>query len=175
VIFVGYHARSGSENAVLAHTWSSKRVANVWLNDTLVGEIGLNSAVCGYFGSPVLMITGDQTACAEGEELLGSLETVAVKRSTGFSSAECLHPEVAQARIQETAKKAVSTLKEGKTTKPFVVSEPVKVTLEFRLSAMADYASRMPGAKRINATCIEMTAPDMPLAYQAFRMAVRAA
>ncbi len=74
-IFVGYHARSGTENAVLAHTWSSKRIANVWLNDVLVGEHGLNAAVCGAFGAPVIMITGDQTTIAQAEELLGPLET----------------------------------------------------------------------------------------------------
>lgn len=29
VIFIGYHARSGSADGVLAHTWSSMRVARV--------------------------------------------------------------------------------------------------------------------------------------------------
>ena len=36
VLFIGYHARGGSQNAVLAHTWSSGRIANVWLNGVLV-------------------------------------------------------------------------------------------------------------------------------------------
>ncbi len=62
VLFIGYHARGGSQNAVLAHTWSSGRIANVWLNGVLVGEYGLNAAAAGHFGVPVLMISGDQTA-----------------------------------------------------------------------------------------------------------------
>ncbi|MGE5122965.1 MAG: M55 family metallopeptidase, partial [Acidobacteriaceae bacterium] len=62
VIFVGYHARAGSQNAILDHTWSSRRVANLYLNDTLVGEYGLNGALAGHFNVPVLMLTGDQTA-----------------------------------------------------------------------------------------------------------------
>src|SRR4030042_868582 len=45
VIFVGYHARAGSKNAILDHTWSSRRIANLYLNDILVGEYGLNGAV----------------------------------------------------------------------------------------------------------------------------------
>jgi len=39
VLFVGYHARRGAMNAVLDHTWSSARVANLWLNGKLTGEI----------------------------------------------------------------------------------------------------------------------------------------
>lgn len=175
VIFVGYHARSGTEKAVLAHTWSSKRIANVWLNDILVGEHGLNAAVCGAFDAPVLMITGDRTTCREAEELLGSIETAIVKHSTSYSSAECLHPEIAQKMIRETAKKAVSKLRDGNVPKTFTVSEPVKVTIEFRLSEMADNACRLPGAKRLDATLIEMTTTEMSTAYINFRAAVQAA
>ena len=28
--FIGYHARMGTENAILDHTWSSSRVKNLW-------------------------------------------------------------------------------------------------------------------------------------------------
>ncbi len=175
VIFVGYHARSGTENAVLAHTWSSKRIANVWLNDILVGEHGLNAALCGAYGAPVLMITGDQTTIAQAEELLGALETAIVKHSTSFSSAECLHPQITQKMIRKTAQRAVSNLEDGKAPRPFTVSEPVKVVIQFRLSEMADEACRLPGAKRLDATRIEMVAPDMPAAYVNFRAAVQAA
>ena len=52
VIFVGYHARAGSKNSILDHTWSSRRVANLFLNDILVGEYGLNGAVAGHFQRP---------------------------------------------------------------------------------------------------------------------------
>ena len=173
VIFVGYHARSGTAEAVLAHTWSSTKIANVWLNDILVGEYGLNAAVCGAFGVPVLMITGDQTACAQAEELLGPLETAIVKQSTSFSSAECLHPNVTQKLIQEAAKKAVSALKDGKAPHTFTVSEPVRVTIEFRLSEMVDRACRLPDTRRLDATRIEVTAPDMPTAYINFVAAVQ--
>ncbi len=71
VFFVGYHARNGSANAILDHTWSSRTVSNVWLNDLLTGEYGLNAAVAGHFGVPVIMASGDQTACRQMSELLG--------------------------------------------------------------------------------------------------------
>ena len=61
VLFIGYHARAGTRNAILDHTWSSKCVLNLWLNDLLVGETGLNAAVCGNLNTPVLLVSGDQS------------------------------------------------------------------------------------------------------------------
>jgi D-amino peptidase len=170
--FVGYHARSGTANAILAHTWSSIRVAKVWLNDILTGEYGLNAALCGHFGTPVLLMTGDQTACAQATELLGDLFTVEVKQATSFSSAECLPLTVAQEMIRAAAAQAVKRLIAGKGPMPFTVTEPVKVTLEFRMVEMADSACRLPGARRLDGTRIEFSSPDMPAAYRSFRAAV---
>ena len=103
VLLVGYHARVGTQDAILDHTWSSGRVDGVWLNGEIVGEIGLNAAVCGHFGAPVLMISGDQTACAKATALLGDIETAIVKRATGRNSAECLPPEVTTQLIRDAA------------------------------------------------------------------------
>jgi D-amino peptidase len=172
VIFVGYHARAGSANGVLAHTWSSLRVANVWLNDILMGEYGLNAALCGHFGAAPLMITGDQTACSQAAELLGNLETVEVKQATGFQSAACLPPAIAQEMIQSAAQRAVQRLKNGQAPAVFKVAEPVKGRLAFRMVEMADSASRLPGAVRLDGTTIEFSAPDIPTAYTSFRAAV---
>ena len=56
VFFVGYHARAGTENAILDHTYSGKVVAHVELNGKPVGEIGLNAALAGYFGGRVDLV-----------------------------------------------------------------------------------------------------------------------
>lgn len=172
VLFIGYHARAGSQNAVLAHTWSNARIANVWLNDTLVGEYGLNAAVAGHYGVPVLMITGDQTACSQAVELLGPLEKVVVKRATSYFSAECLSPKITLPMIKQSAKSAILRLKEGSAPKPFIIQTPVKVTIEFRQPEFADRAVRLPGAKRLDSVRIEFTALDMLAAYAGFRAAV---
>jgi D-amino peptidase len=172
VIFVGYHARSGTGYGILAHTWSSKRVANVWLNDVVMGEYGLNAALCGHFGAPIVMITGDQTACSQAVELLGDLETVEVKQATSFQSAECLTPIIAQEMIQASAAKAVKRLSSGDAPSPYKLSEPITGVIEFRLVEMADSASRMPGATRLDGTRIQFTAQDMATAYKTFRAAV---
>ena len=113
VLFIGYHARNGTANAILDHTWSSKTVANIWLNDILTGEYGLNASLAGHFGVPVIMVSGDQTACAQVNELLGDVEMAVVKQATGRFAAECLTPEVSQELIYMSAARAVGRLKKA--------------------------------------------------------------
>ena len=168
-MFVGYHARSGSVNGTLDHTWSDTRVANVWLNGALVGESGLNGAVCGHFGAPIIMIAGDQTVCAEATALFGPLETAIIKRASGRYSAEVLPPSVTQELICQAAKRAVERLRSGSAPAPYLVSQPVTVTIEFNQSDMADRAALCPGAQRLDGKRVELTVPDMPTVYRGFR------
>jgi D-amino peptidase len=172
VIFVGYHARAGSQNAILDHTWSSRRVANLWLNDILLGEYGLNAAVAGHFNVPVLMLTGDQTACAQASELLGNIETVIVKTALSRMAAECLPPQLSEELIQKAANQAVRRLKASEAPKPFVIPPPMRVTLDFISSDQADQAALLPGSKRVDGRRLTFTADDMLAAYAAFQAAI---
>lgn len=172
VLFIGYHARVGTANAVLDHTWSSARVDGVWLNGTAVGEIGLNAALCGHFSAPVLMISGDQNACAEATALLGNIETAVVKHAMGRTSAECLPPEITASLIEQAATRSVLQALTGQAPVLFQVATPITVTVEFIRSEMADAASVLPGARRLEGKQVAYTAADMPEAYRAFRALV---
>ncbi len=172
VIFVGYHARVGSQNAILDHTWSSLRVANLWLNDILVGEYGLNGAVAGHFNAPVIMLTGDQTTCAQATELLGPIETVVVKTALSRMAAICLPPQVTEELIQKAAIQAVKRLQAGEAPKPFVVAPPVRVTIDFNSTEQADQAALMAGSTRVDGRRLTFSAADMLAAYYAFQAAI---
>lgn len=169
VMFVGYHARIGTQNAILEHTWSDERVANLWINGKQFGESGLNGAVCGHFGVPVILIAGDQAVCVEAQELFGEVETAVVKRAVGRFAAECLPPEVAQKLIQAEAERAVRRLKAGQAPKPLRIQTPVQLRVDFVQAEMADRAMIYPGAKREERS-IEVAAADMVEAYAAFRV-----
>jgi len=171
VFFIGYHARNGSPNAILDHTWSSRTVANVWLNSMLTGEYGLNAALAGHFGTPVIMVSGDQTACEQMAELLGDVEMAVVKQASGRFAAECLAPQVSQELIYEAACRAVERLSEGDMTDPFVLDPPISVTVEFFTSDMADRASKIPFTQR-EGTRVSFSAKEMETAYSAFRSMV---
>lgn len=171
VMFIGYHARNGSPRAILDHTWSSKTVANVWLNDTLTGEYGLNAAVAGQFAVPVIMVSGDQTACAQVVEFLGDVETAVVKQASSRFAAECLSPQVTQETIRLKAERAVERLAQGDVPEPFVLETPITVTVEFFTSDMADRAACIPFTKRAG-TRLSLSVQEMVSAYNGFRAMV---
>jgi D-amino peptidase len=170
VMYVGYHGRMGAINAILDHTWSDERVSGLWINDRAFGEAGLNGAVCGQFDAPIIMASGDQTLCAEVQEFFGNeIEIAQVKKATSRMAAECLSPAVTASLIEEAAKRAVINLRSGNAPKPFKVSSPIKMTLEFEQSDMADRAALMPHAKRTTDRRVEYVAGDMVTIYLAFR------
>src|ERR671938_1193750 len=70
-LFVGMHAMAGTRHGVLNHTVSGQVWQNLWFNGTLVGETGINAALCGQWGCPVVLVTGDDAVCREGKALLG--------------------------------------------------------------------------------------------------------
>lgn len=173
VMLVGYHATSGTKKAVLDHTWSDQRIRAVFLNDRLVGEIGLNAALAGHYGVPVIALTGDQHACAEAQDLLGpELEIAVVKNATGRYAAQCLPLAEARQRICEAAARAMAKFSAGQAPKPWVVLTPVRVTVEFVYTQHTDRAFLMPGTERLSGTRLEYTASDMLTAHRAFRAMV---
>ena len=147
-------------------------MANVWLNGKEVGEIGLNAAVCGHFKVPLIMISGDQTACAEATELLGGVETAVVKRATSRMAAECLSPEAAQETIHAAAVRAVHRLSAGEVSPPFRLEAPISLAIQFVQPEMADRAALLPGAHRSGGRQVQFSADDMPAAYRLFQATV---
>jgi D-amino peptidase len=164
VFFVGYHAAAGTSAGVLAHTWSSRTVHEVRLNGQMVGETGLNAAMAGAYGAPVVLVTGDRAVTEEARALLGEVETVAVKDGVTRTAAQCLHPEVARERIRQAAERALN-LK----VSPFVLPSPITARITFQNGLRADQAALLPGSRRVDGRTVEWTGEDMPAVYKAFR------
>lgn len=167
-MFIGYHARYGTQNGILAHTWSLG-VINAWLNDRLVGEIGVNASIAGYFNVPLLMISSDQAGCDEADEFIPGVETIAVKQGNGMFSAECLPLEVSCELIRKGAQRTVENFKAGKAPAPIHTSTPITVKLELNNSMQADRASVAPGVERLDGRTLQMEVADILEAYRAFR------
>ena len=118
-LFVGQHARSGSERGVMSHTVSSTEWRDLRFNGTLVGEVGINAALCGTWGCPVALVTGDDVVCAESSALLGpGLRTLAVKEGLGRFAARNVAPVRARRQIAEAAVEAIRTRAEAPVDDP---------------------------------------------------------
>jgi D-amino peptidase len=166
VFFTGYHARAGSSFANIDHTYyGPNMVQGVWLNGIEVGEVGLNAALAGYFGVPVLLLTGDQTACAQAKELLGAdLETVVVKEAVGRVAAKNLHPTKVHTLIRAAAERAVKQKRA-----PFVLNPPITLRLALTRSSQAERCLLMPGVKQVAPRIVEFTHDDYAVLFNAFR------
>lgn len=139
-LLVAMHAKAGTPDGVMCHTVSSTSWRNLWFNDVSVGEIGINAALCGVHGVPVLLVTGDTATCEEGRALLGDgLTTVAVKKGLSRYSARQIPPVRARQMIEAGAREALSDLK---AVKPYVPEGPV--TIRFELASV-DYAAKYRG------------------------------
>ena len=128
-LFVGMHAMAGTPDGVLSHTVSGQAWQNLSFNGTLVGETGINAALCGHWGCPVLLVTGDRAVCREGRELLGEeLTTVEVKVGLGRFSARNIPAVRAREMIEDGAKRA---LKDLKAVQPYDPGRPCEIEIEF--------------------------------------------
>ena len=128
-LFVGMHAMAGTADGVLSHTVSGQAWQSVRFNGTLVGETGINAALCGNWACPALLVTGDGATCREATALLGDgLTTVEVKAGIGRYSARSLAPVKARALIEDAAKRA---LKDPNAVRPYDPGRPCEIEIEF--------------------------------------------
>src|SRR5687768_3023390 len=127
-LFVGMHAMAGTADGVLSHTVSSEAWHNLWFNGAAVGETGINAALCGHWGCPVLLVTGDEATCREARALLGDgLTTVAVKRGLTRFSARQIPPTRAREMIEAGAREALSN---RKAVAPYDPGKPSEIVVE---------------------------------------------
>jgi D-amino peptidase len=132
----------------MSHTISGRDFQNLAFNGTLVGETGINAALCGTWGCPVLLVTGDEACCAEAHDLLGDgLTTVAVKRGLGGHSARMIPPVRARELIEEGAKKALSDLK---AVAPYHPGQPAEIRVEYKNTTEPDKLRFRSGVERID-------------------------
>ena len=165
-LFVGMHAMAGAATGVMNHTVSGRDWRSLAFNGTEVGETGINAALCGTWGCPVLMVTGDTAVCREATELLGDgLVTVAVKESTGVQSARMIAPTRARAMIEDGAKRALSNLE---AVAPYDPGRPSEIRVEFKRTDLPDRLRYRPGVERVEGRTIVSRADTWWEAWRQF-------
>lgn len=170
-IFAGYHARAG-QPGVMSHT-ISHAVRNMYINDVLVGEIGLNAYVAGHFGVPVLMVAGDDCAAEEASDILPNTVTAAVKQSISRSAVKSLHPKKSRELLQEKTTLALNNRFNISAHAP--PKKPV-LRVEFTNYGEAENAALMPGCTiEPHTTIVRFQAKDILEVYRAMIVMIRLA
>lgn len=158
VVFIGYHAGTTNPKGVRAHTFSSANLARVALNGRDVPEAGMNAAVAGHFGVPVVMISGDDAAVGEARSLLGEIEGAVVKQAISFHAATTLTPAAGRALIRDRVEAALRRLDDFQ---PYVLEGPVTLDLTYKNYRPAQVAAYLPGIERTDAHSIRYVATDI--------------
>ena len=163
-LFIGYHARAGTRNAILDHTYAD-RIHEVRLNGKPVGELGLNAGLAGLHGVPVALVSGDAALAAEAKELLGDgVATVVVKAAVSRHAATSVAPAVACRMIREEVPRALE-----RTHAPFTLRAPVTLEVDFAMTIHADMAELCPGATRSAGRTVVFTHRDYGEVFRAWR------
>jgi D-amino peptidase len=128
MVMIGFHAMNGTPDGVLCHTQSSKTENRYWYNDVESGELVQNAMIAGYYGVPIVMVTGDEATCREAHKFFGDkIVTVSTKRGLAREAAQLYPFGETRKALYEGAKRAVSVISE---CKPYTLQFPVKAKKE---------------------------------------------
>ena len=154
-VFIGYHARWGTPQGVVAHTFSGD-VMEVRINGVPTGETGLINGVAGYYGVPVVFAAGDRALCDQIKTFLDDVETVAVKEGIG-AAANTLHPDRSHQLIRAGVTRALRDL--GR-FEPFAMDQPYTLALRLKNEESVYNGSFFPGAERTGDWELTYTSDD---------------
>jgi D-amino peptidase len=157
-IFIGYHSATTNPRGVRAHTISSATFAGIHINGAPMAESGINAAIAGHFGVPVVMVSGDDAAVAEVQQTVQGIEGAVVKRAISFHSANTLTPAAGQALIREKVRAGMA---KRASIRPVVMRGPLRLDITFKNYTPAEVAAYLPGVERRDAHTIRYNARDI--------------
>ncbi len=126
MLLLGLHARAGTPGALLAHTYEHD-IRNLWLNGVLLGEIGVEAAVAGDAGVPLVLVIADSAGVAEAKALLPGVVGVAVKESREIDGGVCPSPVDTCGWIRTACRQVA---RRSPPVRPYRLPGPVTLELE---------------------------------------------
>jgi D-amino peptidase len=158
VAFVGQHARANRSPAVMAHSYSSLGYQKMTMNGKEVGEIETRAALAGWYGVPVIFLSGDQAAAEDLKAIVPDAETAVVKESLGYYACLSMSAPESQSLIEKNARASMAKL--GK-IRPYKLDGPVTLEIEVSTrSTLSPNTVHPPGVERIGPRTIRYAGKD---------------
>lgn len=164
-VYIGYHAPGSTADAVHGHTFSGA-LKTVTLNGTEVGEYGLNAMVAGYFGVPVVFVSGDKAAVEMTRAFTGA-DALSVKEGIGFYAAKTMHPLEAREKISAGVRAALT---KRIARRPVSLASPITLEIELSQLNYADLAALIPGVQRVSGRVVRYSGSDALTVYKVARL-----
>jgi D-amino peptidase len=156
VLFVGYHARAGSEGNPLSHTMSSSSVAEILLNGEPLSEFRLHALAAATFGVPSVFLSGDQAICKEAKAFLEGIRVVPTKEGFG-ASVLSRHPLEVREDLRRESEEA---LREGTLACLPSLPDSFRMEVVYHRHQEAQNNGFYPGAERLGARRVGFAAED---------------
>ena len=121
LFFLAQHAKAGTRDGNLAHSYSSKSIEVIRINGVEVGEFGARAALAGSYGVPTAFVSGDDKMMAEARALVPGIHGAQVKIGLGPQVALHMAPEDARDLIRSVAAEATAHASE---IAPYVIPGP---------------------------------------------------
>lgn len=157
-LFIGYHAGATNPDGILAHTFRSACLREVRVNGVSAPESMINAAIAGHFGTPVLLVSGDDVCIEETRALLPDIEAVTVKWAHSRLSARTLMPEASYELIAEGVQRAI-VRRAG--IVPYRLPGPITLELSFLYRQPVEYLIMLKGIERLDAFTVRYVADDI--------------
>lgn len=164
IVFLGYHTGAGEEG-VLAHTYLGNSLTGVFVDGVRASEGLLNSLVAAEYGTPVVLVTGDDRACADARGYAPNAPTVAVKDYVSRYAAVCRPPARTAADIRAAAARAAALAVRHPPAEPRTRT----IEVEFDAEHLAGAATLVPGVEQTGPRRVAYQTPTMYEGIRCFK------
>jgi D-amino peptidase len=164
VVFLGYHGTAGS-GGLLSHAFMAAGIHTLHVNGHLAGEGTVNAHLANFFRAPVLLVSGDEAACAEADRYAPDAEQVLTKQALARFTARMRPQTVVRHDLAVAAGRAMTRLTSGAVSE----SEPVAelcAEIEFSSENCALVATAIPGVQSTGPRSVSYTSADAPQWYR---------
>ena len=155
--FIGAHAMAGTLRGFLDHTQDSLRIYNYYVNGRKMGELAQWAIVCGHFGVPLIMMSGDLAAANEAAQFFPGVETAIVKTAVSRTLAKLVPCDKAVERIRSAAKFATEKSEQYLPFRPLL---PMEVKIEYTRADYCDKVDLLPDVERLDARTARMVSQN---------------
>ncbi len=164
VAFVGQHSRANTRGGVMCHSYSSLGIQNILMNGKPVGETETRAALAGWFGVPVIFLSGDTAATEELRAIVPDAEVAAVKEGLGRYTCLTMPAQAARDLIRAGARRAMQKLSQ---IKPYRIDGPVMFQIEYTTrNSLGPDAGLRPGAEVVDDRTVRYRGKDFLEAWE---------
>jgi len=152
LIFIGYHAPSGSGGNPLAHTMNSTKINYLKINGRYASEFLIHAYAAASVNVPVIFLSGDKALCEEVREINNNIRTLATKEGKGNSCIN-INPNLALTLIEEEVERG---LRDDLDKCLVELPKYFNVEVSFREQGVAYKSSFYPGMKLLSPHTLSM-------------------